>query len=97
MHFYTHFKLQSLYTHSNFSTQTNAFRSIFFIDKDEEYEVNSLTLKCLKDVDVIIQASTSSILKIPQAPIDRDCFGTHDRLVVPYFGENPMYDARTIP
>ncbi|GJY40999.1 ALP1-like protein [Tanacetum coccineum] len=66
--------------------------NLFFYDTDNKAEVNSLVFNFLKDVVLVIQASTPTIRINPRNHIVRDCCSAHDRLVKAYFAKEPLYD-----
>nr|GEW87956.1 hypothetical protein [Tanacetum cinerariifolium] len=66
--------------------------NLFFDDTDDEAEVNSLVFNFLKDVALVIQASTPTIRKNQRNHIVRDRYGAHYRLVKAYFAKEPFYN-----
>ncbi|GKD94519.1 hypothetical protein Tco_1374356, partial [Tanacetum coccineum] len=66
--------------------------NLFFDDTDDEAEVNSLVSGFLRDVALVIQASTPTFQKHQRNHIVRDRYGAHDRLVHAYFAKKLFYN-----
>ncbi|GJU80784.1 putative nuclease HARBI1 [Tanacetum coccineum] len=66
----------------------------FYTSSDDEDEVNSELAMFTEACQAAYEASKP---KLQRTPVERDCYGAHDRLVMVYFFEHPQYDEATFP
>ncbi|GJZ19066.1 ALP1-like protein [Tanacetum coccineum] len=64
----------------------------FYTSLDDKDEVNSELAMFTEACQAAYEASKP---KVQRTPVERDCYGAHDRLVMAYFSEHPQYDEAT--
>ncbi|GJT89687.1 hypothetical protein Tco_1078532 [Tanacetum coccineum] len=69
-----------------------SFDLFFFSSSDDEDEVNGELAMFTEACQAAYEASKP---KLQRTSVEKDRYGAHDRLVMPYFFEHPQYDEST--